>query len=304
LIKILKNKKYLLGYFFALSATAIWSGNFIIARDLNTSIPPISLAFWRWAVAVIVLFPFAIKKLLTDWEILRKNWIYIAITSLLGVTIFNTLIYLAGHTTTAINLSLISITFPVFIIIFLRVFYKETITLYKAIGILLVLIGVLFLITKGNLSKLLNLSFAIGDVWMLLAAIIFAIYSLLLKQKPKKLSVLGFQLSTFIVGLLFMLPFFIWESLTISPIQFENKTIFSILYVGIFASLTAYILWNKAIEKIGPGNAGIIYYTLPLFSGFLAYLILDEAIGMVHLYSLVLILSGILIATYIKRKKN
>lgn len=304
MIKILKNKKYLLGYFFALSATAIWSGNFIIARDLNTSIPPISLAFWRWAVAVIVLFPFAIKKLLTDWEILRKNWIYIAITSLLGVTIFNTLIYLAGHTTTAINLSLISITFPVFIIIFLRVFYKETITLYKAIGILLVLIGVLFLITKGNLSKLLNLSFAIGDVWMLLAAIIFAIYSLLLKQKPKKLSVLGFQLSTFIVGLLFMLPFFIWESLTISPIQFENKTIFSILYVGIFASLTAYILWNKAIEKIGPGNAGIIYYTLPLFSGFLAYLILDEAIGMVHLYSLVLILSGILIATYIKRKKN
>ncbi|MCF6167521.1 DMT family transporter [Lutibacter sp.] len=304
MIKKIKNKKYLLGYFFALSATAIWSGNFIIARDLNTSIPPISLAFWRWTVAVIVLFPFAIKKLITDWEILKKNWIYIAITSLLGVTIFNTLIYLAGHTTTAINLSLISITFPIFIIIFLRIFYKEAITFHKAIGILLVLIGVLFLITKGNLSKLLNITFTIGDIWMLLAAIIFAVYSLLLKQKPKKLSVLGFQLSTFIVGLLFMLPFFIWESLTIPPIQFENKTIFSILYVGLFASLTAYILWNKAIDKIGPGNAGIIYYTLPLFSGFLAYVILNETIGMVHLYSLVLILSGILIATYVKRKKN
>lgn len=301
--KILKNKKYLFGYFFALSATAIWSGNFIIARDLNTSIPPISLAFWRWIVAVIFLFPFAIKKLLADWKILKKNWIYISIVSLLGVTIFNTLIYFAGHTTTAINLSLISITFPVFILLLSRIFYKELITTHKAIGILLVIVGILFLITKGNLSKLLNLSFSIGDIWMLLAAIIFAVYSILIKQKPTKLSLLGFQLSTFILGLLFMLPFFIWETITVPPIKIESRTIFSILYVGIFASLTAYILWNKAIEKIGPTKAGIVYYTLPLFSGLLAYFILNEAIGMVHFFSLVLILSGIVIATYIKRKK-
>ena len=295
------NKSLLFGYLFALGATAIWSGNFIIARDLNESIPPISLAFWRWVVAVLVLTPFAYKKLITEWKILKKNSLYLSIVSFLGVTVFNTLIYVAGHTTTAINLSLISITFPVFIVILSRVFYKETITIYKTIGILLVLFGVVLLITKGELSKLLNLSFAIGDIWMLLAAIIFALYSILLRKKPTELSVSGFQLSTFILGLVFLFPFFIWQTLNSPPIQFESKTIFSILYVGIFASLTAYILWNKAIVNIGATNAGIIYYTLPIFSGFLAYLFLDETIGINHLYSLLLILSGILIATL---KKN
>ena len=295
------NKSLLFGYLFALGATAIWSGNFIIARDLNESIPPISLAFWRWVVAVLVLTPFAYKKLITEWKTLKKNSLYLSIVSFLGVTVFNTLIYVAGHTTTAINLSLISITFPVFIVILSRIIYKEVITINKAIGILLVLIGVVLLITKGELSKLLNLSFAIGDIWMLLAAIIFALYSILLRKKPAELSVSGFQLSTFVLGLVFMLPFFIWENLNSPPIQFESKTIYSILYVGIFASLTAYILWNKAIAKIGATNAGMVYYTLPLFSGFLAFIFLGEAIGMNHLYSLLFILSGIIIATLKKK---
>lgn len=296
-----KNQLFL-GYLFALAATAIWSGNFIIARNLNTSIPPISLAFWRWVVAVIVLSPFALKQVITQWPLLKKNFKYIAIVAFLGVTIFNTLIYIAGHSTTAINLSLISITFPVFIVLLSRIFFKEKITLNKGVGILLVLSGVVLLITKGELSKLLNLSFAIGDIWMLLAAIIFALYSILLRKKPTDLNVSAFQLSTFILGLTFMFPFFIWETLTTPAIQFESKTVIAILYVGIFASLTAYILWNKAIVKIGPTNAGMIYYTLPLFSGLLAYTFLNEIIGMVHLYSLLLIFSGIVIATYTFKK--
>ncbi|MFK5959387.1 MAG: DMT family transporter [Lutibacter sp.] len=300
---IKKNKQLIFGYLFALIATAIWSGNFIIARDLNKSIPPISLAFWRWTVAVVILFPFAIRQLITDWKILKSNFKYISIVSLLGVTVFNTLIYLAGHTTTAINLSLISITFPVFIVLFSRIFYDELITLNKTIGILLVLFGVILLITKGNIAILLNLTFAIGDIWMLLAAIIFAIYSILIKKKPKELDILSFQLSTFIVGLLFLFPFFIWETLTVPSIEFTPKIFISIGYVGIFASLTAYMLWNKAIIKIGPTNAAIIYYTLPLFSGFLAYLFLNEVIGMIHLISLILILIGIITAT-LKSIKN
>ncbi|MBC2712120.1 MAG: DMT family transporter [Desulfosarcina sp.] len=196
------------GYLFAIGATAIWSGNFIIARGLNESIPPISLAFWRWVVAVIVFLPFALKPLIVEWSILKENIPYLSITSLLGITIFNTLIYFAGHTTTAINLSLISITFPV-IVILSRIFFGELITVNKSIGIILVAAGVVLLITKGNLSRLLNISFAIGDVWMLVAALTFAIYSILLKHKPKMLSIWAFQLSTFILGLIFLFPFFI-----------------------------------------------------------------------------------------------
>lgn len=291
-------RQALYGYLFALSATAIWSGNFIIARGLSESISPISLAFWRWVVAVIVFLPFAIKPLIGEWDILKENLPYLSITALLGITTFNTLIYFAGHTTTAINLSLISITFPIFIVILSRFFYREAITINKGIGILLVAVGVILLITKGAPSILLNLTFAIGDIWMLMAAIIFAIYSLLLKRRPEKLSIWTLQLSTFILGLIFLFPFFLWDCATSSPAIFDTKTIFAILYVGIFASLSAFILWNKAIVAVGPAKAGMVYYTLPLFSGTLAYLFLQEDIGMLHLYCALLIISGILTANF------
>ena len=289
----LKPQSIFTGYLFAIGATAIWSGNFIVARGLSENIPPISLAFYRWMVAVIVFTPFATSALLKEWPIIKKHIIYFSITSFLGITIFNTLIYFAGHTTTAMNLSLIAITFPIFILLFSRILFKEFITIKKGVGITLVLIGVLFLITKGKFSTLLSISFNIGDVWMLLASIIFAIYSLFLKNKPKGLSIIALQFSTFILGLIFLFPFFLWEQTTVHQSFLNQTTIPAILYVGIFASLCAFILWNKAIVVLGPSKAGMVYYTLPLFSGFLGYLFLHESISMIHFYSVTLIFSGI-----------
>ena len=299
---ILQKRQIISGYLFAIGATALWSGNLIIARGLNESIPPISLAFWRWVVAVIVFLPFALKPLISEWDILKKNILYLFITSLLGITIFNTIIYFAAHTTTAINLSLISITFPVFIVILSRIFLSELITKNKGIGIILVVSGVVLLISKGDFSILLNISFAIGDVWMLVASLTFAIYTILLKRKPKKLSIWAFQLSTFILGLIFLFPFFIWEQVTTPSVEYDIKAVCSILYVGIFASLSAFVLWNKAIMAIGPTKAGMIYYTLPIFSGFLAYLFLKEDISILHFYCVLLIVSGILTANYESKK--
>ena len=123
--------------------------------------------------------------------------------------VVNTLIYFAAHTTTAMNLALIAITFPIFIILLSRIFYKDPLTIKKTIGIILVLTGVVFLITKGNIAILLDISFNIGDVWMLIAAMVFSIYSLSLKNKPEQISIKAFQLSTFIIGLIFLFPFFL-----------------------------------------------------------------------------------------------
>lgn len=290
------------GYLFAAIATAIWSANFIIARGLSESISPIGLAFWRWVTAVIALLPLALKPLLAEWQVLKKHLPYLSIVSFLGVSIFNTLIYFAGQTTTAINLSLISITFPVFVVILSRVFLGEQITLNKAGGILLVATGIIWLVCRGDIGRLLNISFAIGDLWMLLAAITFAIYSMLIKLKPKNISIWAFQLSTFIIGLTLLLPIFLWDSLSSPQIVFDFKTMGAILYVGVFASLTAFVLWNKSIEKIGPAKAGMIYYTLPLFSAVLGHFILGEEIIDVHLFSGLLILSGIILANHSSEK--
>ena len=292
------------GYLFALIATAIWSGNFIIARGLSDSIPPVSLAFWRWVVAIIFFLPFALRHLLAERMLLKEHIRYLSVTAALGITVFNTLIYIAGHTTSALNLSLISITFPIFIVVLMRIFYRELISIKKGFGICLVSIGVVLLITKGDPSILLSISFSVGDIWMLAASLTFAIYSIQLRRKPKQLSVWTMQLSTFLLGLMFLLPFFLWESVVTPEIQWSITTIGSILYVGIFASLTAFILWNKAILAIGPTKAGMIYYTLPLFSGILAYMFLQESFSGLHFFSAGLILLGVFVTTYEKQSSG
>jgi drug/metabolite transporter (DMT)-like permease len=292
------------GYLFALCATAVWSGNFIVARGLSDTIPPITLAFCRWAVATAALTPFAAKRLMAEWPVVRAHPVYFCMTSFLGITAFNTLIYIAGQTTTALNLSLIAITFPVFILIISRILYHEPITAKKIAGILLVLCGVVLLITNGRPDTLLTISFNKGDLWMLAASLIFAVYSICLKNKPATISIRGMQLSTFIIGLLLLLPFFLWEQSGVTEPFLNYTTVPAILYVGIFASLCAYLLWNKSVMILGPARAGMIYYTLPLFSGALGYLFLKESIRLMHLNCLILIVAGIVITNYGAEKKQ
>ncbi len=284
------------GVLAALGATVLWSGNFIVARGLSATVPPVQLAFWRWVVAVLVFLPFGLKGLYGERKTLLQHGFYLSITAFLGITLFNTLIYIAGGSTTAINLSLIAVTFPVFILGFSRIFFGEPCPPKRLAGMGLVLFGVLLLLTRGNLGVLENLSFARGDLWMLLASILFAIYSLLLRHKPGDLSIGSLQLATFLLGLLFLAPAFFWER-SLNPWNDWTPQILGvILYVGIGPSFLAFLLWNKAISFIGPTRAGILYYTIPLFSALLALVFLGEHLGMVHLASALLIVGGILLA--------
>jgi len=291
------------GYLFAVIPTAIWSGNFIIARGLNQSITPVSLAFWRWFVAAVLILPFAYRHLAAERQIIRKHLPYLLVTAFLGVTLFNTLIYFAARSTTAINLSLISITFPIFIVLMTRILFHEKITLYKAAGIILVAAGVIFLITKGNPAQLLGLSFARGDLLMLGAALAFAFYSILLKKKPSGMGAWTLQASTFILGTLLLLPFFIADRIANPPIALSLPVILAVLYTGALASLLAFFLWSKAINTIGPSKSGMVYYSLPLFSGLWSILFLGEEVSILHLISLLLIVPGIIIANLEQKKR-
>lgn len=298
-----KFDELIVGYVFALGATALWSGNFIVARGLTDTIPPVSLAFYRWVTAVLIFCPFAVRGTIREWGGIKQHLPYIAITAFLGITCFNTFIYVAGHTTSAINLSLISITFPIFIVLFSSVLFNEKLTLKKGLGMLMVLTGVVYLITKGSVAKLLSITFSVGDMWMLAAAIIFAVFSILLKRKPEAISVQSFQFTSFVLGLIFLAPFFIWERIRFPGNVLNQTTIPAILYVGIFASLCAFLLWNRAIVILGPTRAGMVYYTLPLFTGLLGYLFLGEAIDIIHLFSMVVILTGIFLANQSARTR-
>lgn len=302
-MKDFKNNTGLIGIAFALLAVALWSGNFVVARGLSTSIAPISLSFYRWLVAVIVFTPFAFSTVKKDWPTIKKHGKYIVFTAFLGISLFNTLIYYAGQTTTAINLSLIALTFPVFIILISCIFFKEKLTLIKLLGIVIVLSGVLLIVSNGDYSVLLNLTFNAGDPLMLMAAFIFAVHSLLVKNRPKGLNIISFQYMTFLVGMLILFPFYLLTKEEGLGFEMHSNIIMAILYVGIFSSLFSFVLWNKAIDKIGAPSAGMIYFLMPLFSGFVSWMIIDEKLRYYHLISGILIVSGILLANRKIRKQ-
>ncbi len=267
-----------------------------MARGLNDLIPPVSLAFYRWLTAVLVFAPFAVQGVIKEWPLIRRHISYMAVTAFIGVTCFNTFIYIASHTTTAMNLSLISITFPVFVVLISRVLFKEALIIKRIAGIFVVLAGVVCLITQGEWGRIIAVRFVSGDLWTLTSAMLFAVFSILLKRKPDGIRLYAFQFTLFFLGLMFLLPFFLWEQTRTTGLFLNQATLPAILYVGIFASLCAFLLWNRAILLLGPSRAGMVYYTLPLFSGLLASLCLGENIGLEHGVSAVMILAGIVLA--------
>jgi drug/metabolite transporter (DMT)-like permease len=286
-----------MGYLLVLAATAIWSGNFIVARALSNSVPPVTLAFLRWTIALIVLLPFAMRALLRDFQVIRKHLGYLSITAFLVVTVFNTLIYIAARTSKALNLSLIAISSPIFIVVLARLFLRDTLTYRRIIGVVTATLGVLLLLTEGELSRLVRLTFSEGDLWMLIAAVLFGAYSILVRIKPADLSPVAFLCSTFILGLIFLVPWVFWELRDVSVINFSSTTIAAIVYLGIGPSLLAYLCWNQAITIIGPVRAAVVYYFLPAFSGAEALLLLGEPVHAVHVVSGALILTGVIVAT-------
>jgi drug/metabolite transporter (DMT)-like permease len=283
------------GVLFALSATLLWSVNMVIASGIKGHIPPVGLAFWRWTIACIVLMPFVIRSTIEKVIVIKKNIRYLIVTAILGITIFNTLIYFAGRTTTAVNLSLIAISIPIFIVAISRIAFKEKVSTRKMIGIATIIMGVLVLITKGSLQSLLQINFTGGDLLMLAACFFFASYTILVRLKPDELPPKVFLFSVFVLGVLFLLPFYLWEHFFYKKVVLDSTTFFATTYVGIFASLVSYYLWNEAIRLIGTSKTALIYYLIPVFSGILAYFFISQAIVLTQILSMGIIISGLLI---------
>jgi drug/metabolite transporter (DMT)-like permease len=283
------------GILFALIATFLWSINMVIASGIKGHIPPVGLAFWRWAIACLVLSPFALKATLANRKLIKNNIGYLMVTAFLGITIFNTLIYFAGKTTTAVNLSLIAISIPLFIVILSRIAFKEKISILKLLGIITIIIGVLVLITKGSIQALLQINFTIGDLLMLLACFFFACYTILVRWKQNVFPSKVFLYSVFIIGTLFLFPLYLVEHFFYKKVVFDRTTILVTTYVGVFASLVSFYLWNESIRLIGTSKTALIYYLIPVFSGILAYFFIHQEIVLNQIISMGIIISGLLI---------
>jgi len=284
------------GILLAALAALIWSGNFIIARGVYKQIGPVSLAFFRWLIATIIILPFAIKKFVSEWSIVRRSWHYLFWASLMGISLFNTFVYIAGHYTTAINLALIgTTTSPIMSIIMARIFLKERIGWMKFSGMLICIAGIVFLLSKGNFKNLLTLKFSSGDVWMLIAAFCFALYNIFVRKKPASISPVNFLFVTFLFGSILLLPFFVWE-LDHDPANWTSRLVGSILYLGIGASVICFYIWNTAISILGAGRTALFGNLIPIFSSLEAVVILNEEFSWVHIVSMIIVFTGLLLA--------
>jgi drug/metabolite transporter (DMT)-like permease len=292
-------KNIYLGVGLALLAVIIWSGNFIAAKGVVDQIPPVSLNFYRWLTASIIICPLAIKQFKTEWPIVKRSGLHFFWTSLAGVTLFNMFVYLGAHYTSAINLSLISTTTtPIIAIALAKIFLKEKIGWLKAGGMVLCIAGVLFLLAKGNFQNLLSFSFAKGDEWILLGALSFAVYHTFVKKKPAGISSVNYLFLVFSLGTLLLFPLYLWEAMREEAVQWNLNLLLIILYLGIGASVISFLCWNIAIGKLGAGPTALFGNLIPVFSSIEAALILGEQFTWVHITSMLLVFAGILLANW------
>lgn len=282
----------------ALTLTVLfWSGNFAIGRGVHELISPFTLSFWRWSLAFLLLLPFAVPHLRRDWPTIRRNWLLIIALSLCSVTGYNTFIYLALRNTTTINATLVNSTMPISILLLAGIVLGERLGARRLFGVAVSFIGVLGIIVHGDFSTLLDLHFQNGDLWVLAATLVWGIYSVLLRWRPLKVHPLSLLLATIAVGLPVLAGLHLTEIAAGKPMSVTPGTIAAVVYIALFPSLVAYILWNWAISQVGPSRAGLFIHLIPVFGAVWATLFLGERIEPFHMVWAPLILLGIYITT-------
>ncbi len=292
-----------MGYVYALLAVFLWSFNLIIASYFATSLQPFEIAFGRWLVAAIILVPLSLKSLIQNFSILRQHiWLIIAL-ALSGIVWDNTLIYYAGRTTSAINMGLLNVTGPLFLVIMSRIFFKTPISAFQTLGMLIALGGVITVIVNGDFSSLADFKFAPGDGIMLLNTFCFAIYSLLQGKRPPQVPQSALLAATVIFGLLIIFPFMLISTGENGIRHLQPIDLAVFVYLGIFNSVIAYSAWNVALGKLGNLKTSIIYYLMPLFAGIEAYLILHEKLYAATLIGGAPIIYGIALVNFGAKNK-
>jgi drug/metabolite transporter (DMT)-like permease len=290
---------YIKGVGLALLAVVLWSGNFIVARGLNKAVPPVSLAFFRWLFATLLLLPIAARKVVRQRSLFLPHWKHLCLTAITGVSIFNTLIYVAGRYTTATNLALIGTTAsPLFVLLLSMIFLKTKPGVKQVAGALICLGGILVLLTRGQVSNLIAFHFSTGDVWVLAAALSFALYTLQVRKKPGELSATSYLFAVFLTGTLFLLPAWIIEQNLVPLFDWTLPVFFIFLYLGLGASVISFLAWNVAIQKIGATKTALFGNLIPVLSSIEAVLILDESFTWVTILSMGIILLGIFVANW------
>jgi drug/metabolite transporter (DMT)-like permease len=275
------------------------ASNLIVARGGVEYVPPISLAFWRWLLVFFILLLFTFNSLRKNFHFIKKEYKQIFFIGAMGCGICGAFPFLAGQTTTIINMGIIYTSSPIFIILISSIFFKEKINFLQVVGLCSCLIGVFIIIIKGNLSLLINLKFTIGDLWMLAAAIGWALYSIYLFYWKTNLEI--FQRFTLIAlfGSVSLFPFYIIEEVYFAETIFNSSFLIWVSFAAISPGIIAFTLYTMAQKKLGASITGFTLYIFTVYGAIYGILFFDEHLENYHYIGTLLVFTGV----YLAKKK-
>jgi drug/metabolite transporter (DMT)-like permease len=276
------------------------ASNLVVARGGVEFVPPISLAFWRWTIVFLILLPFTYLSLKRNYKIIQKEYKKLFFLGAMGCGVCGAFPFLAGQTTTVANMGIIYTSSPIFIILISALFFKEKITLTKVIGLVACLIGVFAIIIKGDLELLINLKFTIGDLWMLAAAIGWALYSIYLFYWKTELEI--FQRFTLVAffGAVSLFPFYVGEEIYFQRTVFNNEFYLWTIFAAVSPGIIAFTLYTLAQKQLGASLTGFTLYIFTVYAAIYGYILFDEQLENYHYLGTVLVFFGV----YLAKKKD
>jgi drug/metabolite transporter (DMT)-like permease len=284
----------------ALSAL-FWAGNAVFARGSAGTIPPLTLSFWRWVIALLLVLPFGLPHLCREWPLGLRHWRPLLLLAVLSVAAYNTLMYLAAQYTTAINITLVNATAPVVIPLLAHMLLGHRLAGRQWAGVGVALIGMLAIVVGSGADVAATLGINPGDLIMIIAVLTWGLYSVLLRRRPVPLHPLTLLLFLMMFGLPVLLPFYLWELAVHGGTPLTATTVPVFLYVGLFPSVLAYLFWNHGVAAVGPSQAGMFMYLIPVFAALMASIFLGERLYGHHAVGAALILSGLYLSTRVVR---
>ena len=275
------------------------ASNLVIARGATDFVPPISLAFWRWLVCFLILLPFTFKYFFKNYRSFKNELSKIFILGFLACGVCGAFPFIAGKTTTIINMGIIYSSSPIFIILISTFFFKEKINLIRIFGVLICIFGVLAIIIKGNINLLFQLKFTSGDLWMLGASVGWALYTVYLFNWKSSMPILERFTLIAMFGAISLFPFFILEEIYISKTNYDLIFLFWVVFAAISPSIIAFMLFNFVNKELGASITGSVLYLYTVYGAVYGTIFFNEYLESFHYLGTILVFIGIFL---IKKK--
>jgi drug/metabolite transporter (DMT)-like permease len=276
------------------------ASNLVVGRGGVEYVPPISLAFWRWFFVILILLPFTYQKIFSNIRALKKEWKKLFFLGFMGCGICGAFPFMAGVTTTVANMGIIYTSSPIFIILISSYFYRERLSLIQFLGLALCFTGVASIIAKGDLSLLISLKFTSGDLWMLGAAIGWALYSVFLLNWKSRFSLFSrFTIIAFF-GAISLLPFALIENYFFRPVVFNEGFYFWTIFAAISPGIIAFSLYAQVQKHLGASITGFTLYLFTVYGAFYGIVLFGETLKSYHYFGAILVFAGMF---FVRKKK-